>query len=199
MTNKTYERAFNIAIKYGFCSDCVQDLDKGHCHEYDCYQNAVKVIHDALEKLDAIEESKATVWHDAQNDPPKENGEYLCYYEYFRYGNYNCMYRTMDRGQFFNGYWSGEPTNGTNTKVLAWTELPIYNPPGGEPMTIILVIAAVCVYDLCGLLAVLYINHTDRMDTVDGADNVIVLIFWPLLVVTRIGIACYRIIKRLLK
>ena len=72
MTNKTYERAFNIAIKYGFCSDCVQDLDKGHCHECDCYQNAVKVIRDALEKLDAIEESKATVWHDAQNDPPKK-------------------------------------------------------------------------------------------------------------------------------
>jgi len=71
--------------------------------------------------------------------------------------------------------------------------------PGSDPMTIILVIAAVCVYDLCGLLAVLYINHTDRMDTVDGADNVIVLIFWPLLVVTRIGIACYRIIRRLLK
>lgn len=45
-------------------------------------------------------------------------------------------------------------------------------------MTIILVIAAVCVYDLCGLLAVLYINHTDRMDTVDGADNVIGLVFW---------------------
>lgn len=66
-------------------------------------------------------------------------------------------------------------------------------------MTIILVIAAVCVYDLCGLLAVLYINHTDRMDTVDGADNVIVLIFWPLLVVTRIGIALYRIFRRLTK
>ena len=66
-------------------------------------------------------------------------------------------------------------------------------------MTIILVIAAVCVYDLCGLLAVLYINRTDRMDTVDGADNVIVLIFWPLLVVTRIGIAIYRIVRRILK
>ena len=60
---------------------------------------------------------------------------------------------------------------------------------------VILIIAAVCVYDLCGLLAVLYINHTDRMD---GADNVIVLIFWPLLVVTRIGIAIYRIVRRLL-
>ena len=59
---------------------------------------------------------------------------------------------------------------------------------------VILIIAAVCVYDLCGLLAVLYINPTDRM----GADNVIVLIFWPLLVVTRIGIAIYRIVRRLL-
>lgn len=72
MTNKTYERAFNIAIKYGFCCDCRFGLDRSHCHEYDCYQNAVKVIRDALEKLDAIEESKATVWHDAQNDPPKK-------------------------------------------------------------------------------------------------------------------------------
>ncbi len=72
MTNKAYERAFNIAIKYGFCSDCVQDLDEGRCHECDCYQSAVKVIRDALEKLDAIEASEATVWHDAQNDPPKK-------------------------------------------------------------------------------------------------------------------------------
>lgn len=61
-------------------------------------------------------------------------------------------------------------------------------------MTIILVIAAVCVYDLCGLLAVLYINHTDRMDNVYGADNVIALVFWPLLVVTRIDIAIYSIL-----
>lgn len=103
MTNKVYERAFNIAIKYGFCSDCRLVFDKRHCHEYDCYQSAVKVIHDALEKLDAIEEAKGTIWYDAQTDPPKENDEYLCYYEYFRYGNYNCMYRTMDRGYFFNG------------------------------------------------------------------------------------------------
>lgn len=66
-------------------------------------------------------------------------------------------------------------------------------------MTIILVIAAVCVYDLCGLLAVLYINHTDRMDNVCGADNVIALVFWPMLVVTRIDIAIYRIVRMLIK
>lgn len=66
-------------------------------------------------------------------------------------------------------------------------------------MTIILVIAAVCIYDLCGLLSVLYINRTDRLDTINNTNNVIALVFWPLLVVTRIGIACYRIIRRLLK
>ena len=74
MTNKIYERAFNVAIKCGFCSDCRWKLDGSYCHECDCYQNAVKVIRDALEKLDDIEESKATVWHNAQNDPPKEIG-----------------------------------------------------------------------------------------------------------------------------
>ena len=130
MTNKAYERAFNIAMKYGFCGDCRWVWDKRHCHECDCYENVVKVIRDALEKLDAIEESKVTVWHDAQNNPPTESGEYLCYYEYFRYGNYNCMCRAMDRGMFFNGQWSGEPTHGTAAKVLAWTELPA--PPTKE-------------------------------------------------------------------
>lgn len=130
MTNKAYERAFNIAIKYGFCCDFRLGMDRSHCHEYDCYQNAVKVIRDALEKLDAIEASEVTVWHDAQTDPPTENGEYLCFYEYFRYGGYNCMYRTMDRGYFFNGHWSCEPTHGTSAKVLAWTELPA--PPTKE-------------------------------------------------------------------
>lgn len=65
-------------------------------------------------------------------------------------------------------------------------------------MTIILIILAVCFYDLCGLLTVLYLNHTDALSTVDGADNVIVLILWPMLVLTRIGIAIYRIVRRLL-
>lgn len=66
-------------------------------------------------------------------------------------------------------------------------------------MTIIFIILAVCAYDLCGLLTVLYINRTGSMGTVDGSDNVIALIFWPLLVVSRIGMAIYRIVRRLLK
>lgn len=73
-----------------------------------------------------------------------------------------------------------------------------HSPLGGGPMTIILIILAVCLYDLGGFLTVLYLNRTDSMDNVDGADNVIALVFWPLLVLTRIGIALYRIVRRLL-
>lgn len=64
-------------------------------------------------------------------------------------------------------------------------------------MSIVFIVLAVCVYDLCGLLTVLYLNHSDSLTTVDGEDNVIALIFWPLLVVTRIGIAIYHLINRM--
>lgn len=64
-------------------------------------------------------------------------------------------------------------------------------------MTIVFIVLAVCVYDLCGILTVLYLNHSDSLTTVDGADNVIALIFWPLLVVTRIGMLIYHLTKRM--
>ena len=49
----------------------------------------------------------------------------LCWYEYFRYGNYNCMYQTYGLGYYFlDGMWGGEVSNGHQTKVLAWMPLP---------------------------------------------------------------------------
>lgn len=66
-------------------------------------------------------------------------------------------------------------------------------------MTILIIILCICSYDLCGVLTILYLNHADGLDTVDGADNVIALVFWPLLVFTRIGMALYRIVRRLTK
>jgi hypothetical protein len=55
----------------------------------------------------------------------------LCWYEYFRYGNYNCMYQTYGLGYYFrDSMWGGEVSNGHQTKVLAWMPLP--QPPKGE-------------------------------------------------------------------
>ena len=45
-----YESAFNVAIRYGFCGDCRYKLDPDSCEGYDCYENSVKVIADAMEK-----------------------------------------------------------------------------------------------------------------------------------------------------
>lgn len=55
---------------------------------------------------------------------PEEYKNVLCYYEYFRYGDFNCMFRTIDRGYYGNGGWGGEAGQGYKNKVLAWMPLP---------------------------------------------------------------------------
>lgn len=131
MTNKAYERAFNIAIKYGFCGDCTWGLDKGDCHKYDCYESAVKVIRDALKKLDAIEESKATVWHDAQNDPPKDEGPYIYWYKYSDPNSFfEEIHHDYGKGLYRYGCWLGDVSDQYDSEVLAWAELPA--PPTKE-------------------------------------------------------------------
>lgn len=54
-----------------------------------------------------------------------ENGvNVLCWYEYFRYGDFNAMFATYGIGYQFHGNWGGEVANGRNAKVLAWMPLP---------------------------------------------------------------------------
>lgn len=60
-----------------------------------------------------------------------ENGEHvLCWYEYFRYGDFNAMFAAYGIGYCYNGHWGGEVANGTKARVLAWMPLP--EPPKGE-------------------------------------------------------------------
>ncbi len=61
---------------------------------------------------------------------PEDGEDVLCYYEYFRYGSFNRMYKTIDRGYFLNGHFGGELTNGTKARVLYWMPLP--EPPKND-------------------------------------------------------------------
>ena len=64
-------------------------------------------------------------WHDAAEDPPKTEGVMvLCWYEFFRYGDYNRFYQTYGTGYIMDGKWCGDATQGDYAKVTYWTEIP---------------------------------------------------------------------------
>ena len=62
---------------------------------------------------------------------PEPGVDVLCWYEYFRYGDYNRMYQTYGIGCYYSdGFWSGGVSNTPRAKVLAWMPLP--DAPKGE-------------------------------------------------------------------
>lgn len=73
---------------------------------------------------------KPAHWISVEDRLPEDGEEVLCYYEYFRYGSFNRMKKTIDRGYFLNGHFGGEPTSGMKARVLYWMPLP--EPPKEE-------------------------------------------------------------------
>lgn len=67
-------------------------------------------------------------WISVNDRLPEEGEKVLVWYEYFRYGEYNCMFQTYGVGYQYGGYWGGE-VNGTNARCIAWQPLP----PAYEP------------------------------------------------------------------
>lgn len=62
-------------------------------------------------------------WISVDEALPENGNEVLVWYEYFRYGEYNCMYQTYGLGRYIQEYsmWS---LNGIKVKVLYWQPLP---------------------------------------------------------------------------
>ena len=69
-------------------------------------------------------------WINVADKLPENGKDVLCWYEYFRYGDYNRMWRTYGIGHCFNKMWFGDVANGIRARVIAWMPLP--EPPKGE-------------------------------------------------------------------
>lgn len=115
----------------GCATDC--QFGKEHplnfvCRDYllreaaEAIENTSKAYQMMAEAYEA--EVTTTLWIPVTERLPEEYKDVLCYYEYFRYGDYNCMFRTIDRGYYGNGIWGGEAGQGHMNKVLAWMPLP---------------------------------------------------------------------------
>ena len=94
---------------------------------------AADAIEDLIAALTASNEVIAKSkprWIPVTERLPEEYVDVLCFYEYYRYGEYNCMFRTIDRGYYGDGRWGGEAGQGRKNKVLAWMPLP--EPPKEE-------------------------------------------------------------------
>ena len=56
-------------------------------------------------------------------EPPKDGTTNLVWYEYFRYGNYNCMFETYGIAKYYEGKWFVD-NGGAKATVIAWQPLP---------------------------------------------------------------------------
>lgn len=88
-------------------------------------------VNKALEKaMDALE--KQPEWISVEDRLPDNYEWFLCWYEYYRFGDYNRMFQTYGLGYYVgNGRWGGDVSTGHKTKVLYWMPLP-KKPRGSE-------------------------------------------------------------------
>lgn len=69
-------------------------------------------------------------WISVKDRLPEDGENVLIWYEYFRYGSYNRMYKTYEIAYQYDGFWSGVNPLGQKARVFAWMPLP--DPPKGE-------------------------------------------------------------------
>ena len=106
-------------------------------NDHDKYFARDMAAADAIEELTALslrqerqlvelteQASHKPKWISVEDRLPEEFVNVLCYYEYFRYGDYNCMFRTIDRGYYGYGNWGAAPGQGYESNVLFWMPLP---------------------------------------------------------------------------
>lgn len=85
------------------------------------------LMREAADTLEMLSEKARTGWIPVSERLPEDMQRVLIWFEYYRYGNFNCMYQTYGFGYVCDGEWSsfinGE-TGWRDAKIIAWMPLP---------------------------------------------------------------------------
>lgn len=75
--------------------------------------------------MDVGKDTKAPTndWIPVSDRLPEDGEKVIVWYEYFRYGEYNCMFQTYGIGWQYDRHWSGD-VSGTKARCIAWQPLP---------------------------------------------------------------------------
>ena len=102
----------------------IEILNPEHREDYDGLDEVNEACRMGMEALER------TRWIPCSERLPEDGQDVLCWYQYFRYGNYNRLWQTYGIGFQYNGNWGGEVSSGRDTKVLFWMPMP--EPPEEE-------------------------------------------------------------------
>ena len=90
------------------------------------YLQAAKVLREVSD-APAADVIQAPPWSPASEKPAEDLTDVLVYFEYYRYGSYNCMFRTFGISYTVHGEWSCF-VNGQSgwryLNILYWMPLP---------------------------------------------------------------------------